>query len=399
MLVPTGTPRESLGKSYLEIAKEATYDGVQYKRFAEHPYLEAVLDGIRINIVPCYNVVKGKWLSATDRTPFHTEYVKPLLSKELRSEVRLLKQFMKGIEVYGAEIKVGGFSGYLCELLILYHGSFLNVLKAAADWGVKVSIDIEKYYEKDKLKQIFEESIIIVDPVDKDRNAASAVRLDVLNHFIAASRNFLENPKRIFFYTPEIKPLSSNELFKSFQERGTKIIFIMFEGLDVVPDVLWGQLYKSQKALRKLVNSQGFTVIRDAVWSNEKSLNFFIFELENNILPPFEKHLGPPLHKREDCRAFLKKHTKSTQTLSGPTIESNRWVVYTTRKNTDAKTLLKVKLKDGGSEVGIAEYVSNSLKKSLKPLTNEEIFPIYMKNPDFAEFLTDFLRGKPRWLT
>jgi len=172
----------------------------------------------------------------------------------------------------------------------------------------------------------------------------------------------------------------------------------MSESMNVVPDILWGQLYKSQKALRKLVNSQGFQIIQDTVWSNEKSINSFIIELENNVLPSLEKHLGPPLQKREDCKSFLEKHTQSIHTLSGPTVESGRWVVYTTRKFTEVKNLLEVKLKDGGSDVGMAEHVSHSLKNSLIVLTNEEILPIYVKNSDFAGFLTDYLRGNPKWL-
>ncbi len=399
LLVPPTTPREAFGESYLEIAKEATFDAEQFMRFAEHPYLEAILDETRINIVPCFHVAKGEWISATDRTPFHTEYVKPLLDEELRKEVRVLKQFMKGIGIYGAEIKVGGFSGYICELLILHYRSFKNVLKIATNWNASILIDIEKHYEEDQLKQIFDEPLIIVDPVDKNRNAASAVRLQALSIFIAASQKFLEEPRRSFFYPPKTKPFSSSELSESFQKRGTSLFFVMFEDMKVVPDVLWGQLYKSQKALRKLVVSQGFQVIRDATWSNGKSLSFFIIELENGILSNVEKHLGPPLNKREDCKSFLKKHAKSLLTLSGPQIESGRWIVYTVRRFTVAKALLETKLKDGGSEVGIAEFVSHSLKNSMQIFVNEEILPIYTENSEFASFLTDYIRGKPKWLT
>ena len=119
MRVPTTMPREAFGTVCLEIARKATEGFKQIERFAEHPYLEAFVDGVRVNIVPCYRVKRGDWISATDRTPFHTDYVKPLLDERKVGEVRLLKRFMKGVGVYGAEIKVGGFSGYLCELLIL----------------------------------------------------------------------------------------------------------------------------------------------------------------------------------------------------------------------------------------------------------------------------------------
>jgi tRNA nucleotidyltransferase (CCA-adding enzyme) len=99
----------------LKIAKSAAGNAEQIERFAEHPYLEIIQDEMRIDIVPCYNVERGQWQSATDRTPFHTDYVKKNLKPDLLGEVRLLKKFMQGVGVYGAEVKIGGFSGYLCD--------------------------------------------------------------------------------------------------------------------------------------------------------------------------------------------------------------------------------------------------------------------------------------------
>ena len=125
-------PRKNLGDIGLKIAKKAAGDAKQLERFAEHPYLEIFIDGYRVDIVPCYDAKPGEWQSATDRTPYHTDYIKAHLAKELRGEVRLLKKFMQGIDVYGAEIKVGGFSGYLCELLIMKYGSFTETMRAFA---------------------------------------------------------------------------------------------------------------------------------------------------------------------------------------------------------------------------------------------------------------------------
>ena len=45
-------------KRGLKIAKKATNGFIQIERFAEHPYLESVIDNIRVNIVPCYTVKK-----------------------------------------------------------------------------------------------------------------------------------------------------------------------------------------------------------------------------------------------------------------------------------------------------------------------------------------------------
>jgi tRNA nucleotidyltransferase (CCA-adding enzyme) len=400
MRVPTTMPREAFGTVCLEIAKEATEGYRQIERFAEHPYLEAIVEGVYVNVVPCYRVKRGEWMSATDRTPFHTDYVKPLLDEQKGGEVRLLKRFMKGVGVYGAEIKVGGFSGYLCELLVLNYGSFPEVLRSAADWKEKPVIDYEVHYErKDDTKKLFEEPFIMVDPVDKRRNVAAAVRKERLDEFIAASRAFLKAPDLKFFYPPQTEVLEPTELVNKINARGSAIVFIGFKGAAAVPDVLWGQLYKSQRALRKLIQKHDFTVLRDTMWSNEKNLNIFIFEVENRFLPNMKRHLGPPLRKKVECENFLHKHLEAYSTVSGPRIEGGRWVVDVQRRYTDVVKLLKEKLGDSGASVGLAEFVSKAVADSLEVSVNDEALKLYSGNSEFAKFLTEYLKGKPRWLT
>lgn len=398
--VPPSTPRESFGTTYLNIAKEATRDAEQVERFAEHPYLEAFLDETRVNIVPCYRVEKGEWKSATDRTPYHTDYVKPLLNEKLCSEVRLLKRFMKGTSVYGAEIKVGGFSGYLCELFILFYGSFQKVLKASADWNPRTFIDPEGCYKgrERELGIIFKEPLVIVDPVDKGRNAASAVSSERLGEFIAASRAFLKKPDMPFFYPPETKSYASKTVLRAMKNRGTSLVFIQFGDVGAVPDILWGQLYRSKRSLGKLLGIHDFEVVQNAVWSDEKTLNLFLMEVEQRFLPPLKKHLGPPLEKKAECEEFLKKHVVSAHTLSGPRVEDGRWIVGVERKYTDVAALMRDKLNGGGRNAGMAELVCKALERGFKVMVNEEILPTYTKSREFAKFLTEYVEGKPKWL-
>lgn len=400
MRVPTTIPRKSLGSICLKIARKSTEGSKQIERFAEHPYLEAIVDDTRINIVPCYKVKRGEWLSATDRTPFHTNYVKKHLEKQMKGEVRLLKKFMKGIDAYGAEIKVGGFSGYLCELLILRYKFFVNALKAFAQYKKRIVIDIEGHYEgrENELELLFKEPLVTVDPVDRGRNAASAVQPKKLYTFVAAARAFLGNPYTKFFYPPETAALPAKELEQKLAKHGSAIIFLTFEKVDAVPDILWGQLYKSKRSLHKLIQLNGFNVLRDLAWSDEKTINMFIFELEQRFIPLVKKHLGPPLEKKNECEKFLLKHMKSPNTISGPYIENGRWVVEICRKYTDAIVLLKDKLRDGGRSTGVAEQISRKFREGLQIFVNEEIIVVYKKNSEFAKFLTEFLSGKPRWL-
>lgn len=400
MRVPTSIPRESLGNVCLKVARKATEGSAQIERFAEHPYLEAIVEGVRVNIVPCYAVKRGDWRSATDRTPFHTDYVNKHLSERMRDEVRLLKKFMKGTGVYGAEIKVGGFSGYLCELLILHHRTFSKTLEAFANYRERIMVDIEGFYEnrKNEIILLFGEPLVVVDPVDRARNVASAVQRQKLYDFIAAAQAFLAEPKAEFFYPPKTTPLSVKEIEKRLKSRDSKIVCVVFHGIKAVPDVLWGQLYKSQRSLRKLVQLSDFKLLRDIAWSDEKNSGMFMFELEDRYISPVKKHLGPPLNKENECEKFVTKYVDSKDTVCGPYVEDGRWIVLIRRKPTDVCDLFRQRLQDGGRSTGVAEGVSQVLKKGFKVLVNEEISDVYETNADFAVFLTEFLQGKPKWL-
>jgi tRNA nucleotidyltransferase (CCA-adding enzyme) len=400
MRLPTTIPRRDLGEISLKIAREATRGARQIERFAEHPYLEAFLEDVRLNIVPCYDVACGKWQSATDRTPFHTDYLKKRLTESLRGEVRLLKKFLKGIDAYGAEIKTGGFSGYLCELLIINHKSFIDTLRAFADYVHRIAIDIEGYYasREKELKLIFPETLVIVDPVDKGRNVASAVQPQKLYTLVAAARAYFKTPSKAFFYPPKIKTLTVEALKSKLDNRGASLIFLKLEGLEAVPDVLWGQLNKTRRALQKLSELNDFKVLRDAGWSDEKTLSLFIFELEQQELPKVKKHIGPPLTRKKECEKFLSKYAKNKGVVSGPYIEDGRWNVELQRKFTDITELFEEKLQDGGRSIGVAELMAQIFRNKLSILVNSEVAEVYRDNKGFAEFLTNFLSGKPFWL-
>jgi len=226
----------------------------------------------------------------------------------------------------------------------------------------------------------------------------TTVRKEKLDEFISASREFLKAPNIKYFFPTKCKLLTAKKLIDTIDRRGSSLVFIKFASKPIVPDVLWGQLYKSKKALRKLIIQHEFTVLRDDAWSNEKTFNVFVFELENHVISSMKHQLGPPLHKRLECEKFLQKHVKSDLTLSGPRIEKRRWVVDVKRNYTDAVKLLKDKLAEGGKREGVADIVVEAVD-SLQVFVNDEILNFYVNNSDFAEFLAQFLDGKPVWLS
>jgi tRNA nucleotidyltransferase (CCA-adding enzyme) len=121
-------------------------------------------------------------------------------------------------------------------------------------------------------------------------------------------------------------------------------------------------------------------------------------EVEQRHLPSTKKHLGPPVEREKECENFLSKYANNGTVVAGPYIESGRWMVELRRKHTDVVELLREKLESGGKDAGVAGLISKAFQKKLEILVNTEVAKPYQGNREFAEFLTDFFKGKPFWL-
>jgi tRNA nucleotidyltransferase (CCA-adding enzyme) len=387
----------------LPVARRALRPHKIVERYAEHPYVESTVElgkkgELRVNVVPCYNVERGNWLSATDRSPYHTEYVRQHLTQEQHDEVRLLKAFMKGIGSYGADIKTGGFSGMLCETLIAARGDFRQVVQEFEAWHGEV-VDIENYYQgsSDDPHRVFREPLIVIDPVDKGRNLGAAVQEDQLWNFITACRQFSSKPSSALFAQPNVKPLTPSAYRKLVAARGSTILCLVLRKLDAVVDVLWSQLYRTQRSLANLLANNDFKLIRSWAWTDETSLSVILLEVEQGILPRAKRHDGPPVSRIRESASFLAKHSHGPRSISGPWIENGRWVVETERPEISAKALLKSVLRSGGEKIGVASLLANSFRKRVRILENEEVAELVKQNTALAKAMRTYLSGRPAW--
>ncbi|MGC8961896.1 MAG: hypothetical protein ACP5K1_05580, partial [Candidatus Bathyarchaeia archaeon] len=343
-------------------------------------------------------VDRGEWLSAADRTPYHTGYMREKLTPMLRREVRVFKRLLKGSGIYGAEAKVKGFSGLLCELLILNYGSFNDVVKAASRWKRRELIDVEGYYQgraADALK-LFPEPLIVIDPIDPGRNAAAAVDEDAMWSLASISRLLLEKPDIRFFYPEALKP-SLGSLKDSLEKNVGDFIAVDIGEVDAVVDVVWSQLYKAERVLKRLLLEAGFKVIRSAAWSSPNNHCMIFFKLESGELPPTYRHLGPPVEMGEDSGKFLGRHLKAHDTAAGPWLEDGRWIVEKLRRHRRADQFIAENLADGGGSIGIPGRIRDRLRNGFRVMVNEKILAL-AGIPGALEEIHRFLSGRPIWL-
>lgn len=336
MLFPKNYTMKDLEVLGLAWGKAAVKPSAWHVGYAEHPYLNAVVEGRNVDIVPSFKIFNAEEMqSSVDRSQLHTRYVLAHLSAPGRGEVRLLKQFMKALGVYGAELRVGGFSGYLCELLVMSYGSFKAVVDDAAKWREPI-VDIERHHDGADLRQKFSEPMIVVDPVDRNRNVAAAVSRTTLSKFIIGCQNLLKDPKEEMFF-PKKAPGEKEALKRAIRSRSTEILGISFAAPEAVPDVLWPQLRKASAGIAKHLEMGGFRLIGTEFWSDEKSKCILLFELEVHALPSVVKVQGPEVHFDAQVGRFMDAHRKSAHKIW---VEGARIVALEKRKFREAGDML-----------------------------------------------------------
>lgn len=307
-LFPHSYSKELMFEEVKEAVESAYPKAKMEIAYAEHPYVKFYLKGKKVDVVPAYLMVEGERIkSAVDRSQLHTGYVLEKMKDEQRGEVLLLKKFLKANGLYGAEIKTLGFSGYLCELLVIAYGDFEGVLRAVSKWGAnKTALDLEGYYSNEKeLWARFPEQFIVVDPVDSERNVAAPVSAGNFSRFVGACRKFLVKPSDGFFFP---KKMGAAEIGKWV--RGKNLYGIEFANEKIVDDVLWGQIRRVSASLGDFLSANGFTVVGTHSFSDGKKTVLF-FETREKELPKEKEMHGPLSQMKEDCAKFRAKHKKA----------------------------------------------------------------------------------------
>ena len=354
---------EDLG---VKIGRDALLPNESFLRYSEHPYVVGIIDGIIFNIVPCYDVVKGSWKSSADRSPYHTSFMKNRFNKSLKNETRLLKKFLKVLGLYGAEIKVKGFSGYVCEVLILKYGSFISVLKAMSNLigGEILSLDD---IDEDITKK-FDTQLVILDPVDNRRNLGAAISPVNVSSFIMASRSFLEKPSIMFFKGISVSEITDKVKKSTLLDR-ISIVILRHEPRTV--DILWGQLHRSVDSLSKQISKVGFNVLRTSVASDEDSTSAFIFLLDSLVLPKSQIKMGPNVNMKGEVSKFLDSNLKwSKLTWAG---NDQRIYIMGDRRFLAVEELLYSLLDDTAKGSGVAPGLKRALESGIEVISGKNI--------------------------
>lgn len=316
MAFPLSVDSNTLKQTGLYLAHKCSdhFDGDASHHFASHPYVTTDIGSFEVDLVPCYAIEDGSQLkSAVDRTILHTRYVKAHLDEKGCDEVLLLKRFMDMTGTYGSEFKVGGFAGYLCELLIIRYGSFEETLKQATTWKYGHVIDLEEYGTGSE----FDDPLVVIDPTDENRNVGAALRLNKFSEFIQSARNYLSSDNKRDYFYPLNKTLVKEDILGEFEKRGSDFIAVRFDIPDMPLDTLHPQLKMTTESLREKIDDEEFCVFRADYASNEIDSAVILIEMASSTLNSVKYNFGPKVFLDKACNNFTKKYGASNCHIEG----------------------------------------------------------------------------------
>ncbi|MBI4980172.1 CCA tRNA nucleotidyltransferase [Candidatus Woesearchaeota archaeon] len=276
--------------------------------YGSRDYFQLRYEGIDFEIIPILKVTQpAQAKNITDLSPLHSLWVNKHAVKQ-KDDIRLAKQFCKANGLYGAESYISGFSGYVLEILVAHYGSFEKLLKASLKWKDKEVVDPANHYpKKDALFHLNSSKqhspLVLVDPMDKNRNASAALSRDKFIKFKTKAGEFLKKPAVSFFVKPELSLLV---LQKETKQNKLHLVFLEVQPKTGKRDVVGSQLVKAFEFIQKRLKVFG---VQSSGWDWDKSKEaVFYFFTTKDKQPLYELRAGPPLELKEYVIDFRKRH-------------------------------------------------------------------------------------------
>ena len=329
---------------YAEKILQDTFEEIK-RLHGSRDYFQTKFEEYDIEIIPVLKISKpSEMVNITDVSPLHVKWVakKTRKNKQLANEIRVAKKFFKAAKIYGAESFIKGFSGHVIEVLIITFGSFEKFLKAVRNWNKEQIVDPENYYKnKNELMKKMNASklvspLIVVDPVQPERNAAAALDISNFNKLIKQAKDFTRRPNLKFFIEDKV---TLEDLRRRRKEKKLIVLLVKpeYEKLDVAGAKImrkFGKLLKYMIANDFKIHDAGFE------WDRESEMMLWFFT-DKQDLPAIRKQIGPRKKEgKEFINSFKQKYGRRVQA------DARRYYVELPRKYKTAEHLVSDIIKD-----------------------------------------------------
>ncbi len=308
-------------------------------------YYRVKVGDYEIEVIPVLYINRiNQAKNLTDQSPFHVNWIKKNVKakKGLDVDMRLAKQFFRASGVYGAESWIGGFSGHVTEILIVHYGGFEKLLKAVLKWRDKTVIDVEKAYKGKDVFEILDGAktvgpLVVIDPVDKDRNAAAALGFEKFVLLKEKVELFLKKPHKKFFDEVEITVADVKKMGKR-----NRVLIWKAPPEDEKMDVSGAKMIKHINSIERLFKDNEFVVIDSGMYWNKRDDGLIWLIIDKKELSKKQVIKGPQTFGMQNhILAFKKKYARRKNWREG-----YHYYAEIPRKYTKADQILRLIKKD-----------------------------------------------------
>ncbi len=294
-------------------------------------YFQLKKGAVNYEFIPVLDIKSQNQVqNVTDCSTLHTVWFKKK-GKGLQDQVRLAKLFCKAQGVYGAESHIKGFSGHVLDILIVHFGSFEKLLKAAQKWKVKTVIDQGNVHKGKALFNLNKSKtlgpLVVIDPIQRDRNASSGVSEEKFHRFIDAAKAFSKKPSSAFFVPEELDLATLKKKFPA-------LLVVKLKPHEGKDDVVGSKVLKVFEDLRDALKD--FSLIESGWEFEDPSILWYGLARTKRDTELLIQ--GPPIDIVQHADAFKKAH-------KGAFVKDGRLFAKEKQELIDALDVAKVALK------------------------------------------------------
>jgi tRNA nucleotidyltransferase (CCA-adding enzyme) len=326
--------------------------------YSEHPYVSVVFNDIEIDVVICFDlsadyIYQNGPITAVDRSPHHSRYIRDNLTEHQKNEVRLLKHLFKAYNCYGDKSAIGqsGFIGYSAELLIDHYQTIENLFKNFQDLIRKIiypkkfaslGSEIQNRYQNLDYLQIKDkyfpnDYLILLDPTDINRNVGSSISIRAFLFLQEKIKIFIKNPSTEFFKKHLVPKITEMELPKPALKKFYYVEYVQTQEDHYTKfrDKLHSLMNKFiAKALRESTPQKRFeNVIGEILFDATKGIYAIALFTKTPLISQEYIRKGPKIGDEPHYTTFKEKHTECFE-------EKNFLWLKMRRKHTEFRTFL-----------------------------------------------------------
>ena len=375
------------------------------KHTGKIPYLRIVAGDELINLFVGFEVTPGEETkSIFDLIPMHSQYLITHMKEEDRNEVLLLKKFLKTIGVYRNEVGAIGFNGYLCELLILFYGTFEKTIENIGKWRPRTIIDLKKNFEKSEDVDLLTSEMLlkyyplyVPDPLNPKDNVAADVSVDQFTSLVAAANTYRFEPKISFFEDLLCEIPSYSDLMRKIIFSGRQLVILATKRNFQETEICWQKAISMKNGFQVELFNNNYILERSKAFVSDQYYGLFLSLLDLN--PQISIRKEGPLITSEESLKFLQQYTKHVDVVAGPFIDNERWVIHFTKKGQNVFEFLESLVKKNTFMLNVDSFLKIEIKEKLRIFgADEKLGEIYEADSSLAEDLFLFIERKPLWI-